>query len=222
MVLFYKNKRMKENPDHTGNEGYNYHRMWFTNTESDDLRILPTHRLISDLPGFSETDLLENLSKYFNIRELEEPTQIGEVILGKKNAFGILIGEKAFKIRLKPEFEDKVSWKFPDTIKKLDLTIMHYFVLEKSLGILGKDQRSSKNLTFERNFAKCHEEVLTGKAQCAIITKDISIDTVKEVCYSGYTLPQKSTYFYPKAICGFLFSSIMEEEFNSYFDEAFN
>jgi uncharacterized protein (DUF1015 family) len=31
---------------------------------------------------------------------------------------------------------------------------------------------------------------------------------VKTVCHSGSTLPQKSTYFWPKAICGFVFSSI--------------
>ncbi|MEQ9007197.1 MAG: DUF1015 domain-containing protein, partial [Ekhidna sp.] len=92
---------------------------------------------------------------------------------------------------------------------------------EKCLGIAGKDQRGSKNLTFERNFTKCLTSVIKREAQCAIITKNISIETVKEVCYSGYTLPQKSTYFYPKVICGFLFGSIKEDEFNSFFDEAF-
>ncbi|EMR02802.1 DUF1015 family protein [Cesiribacter andamanensis] len=51
------------------------------------------------------------------------------------------------------------------------------------------------------------------EAQCALIIKDISMEEVKRVCYSGYTMPQKSTYFYPKVICGFLFSSIKEDEF---------
>ena len=34
------------------------------------------------------------------------------------------------------------------------------------------------------------------------------IEDVKKVCGSGCTMPQKSTFFYPKAICGFLFSSL--------------
>ena len=42
---------------------------------------------------------------------------------------------------------------------------------------------------------------------------NMAIEDVKRVCESGYTMPQKSTYFYPKVICGFLFSSILEEEF---------
>jgi uncharacterized protein (DUF1015 family) len=55
----------------------------------------------------------------------------------------------------------------------------------------------------------------------AVVTQEISIETIKEVCYSGHTLPQKSTYFYPKVICGFLFGSIDDKEFHSPFDDAF-
>lgn len=220
--LLYKKQREANNPEHKGTEGYNYHLMYFTNTESDDLRILPTHRVISGIDQFSKKDLLNKLDKYFFIKPIEEPSDVNEVILGKQWAFGLLVDGEAYKVRLKPEMIDSISWNFPDSIKQLDLTVMHYFIIEKCLGIPGKDQRGSKNLTFERNFAKCLQMVEYGDAQCALITKDISIDTVKEVCYSGYTLPQKSTYFYPKVICGFLFGSIKEDEFNSFFDEAFN
>ncbi|MEQ8627996.1 DUF1015 domain-containing protein [Ekhidna sp.] len=219
--LLYQKERAKNNPNHTGKEGYNYHLMYFTNTESDDLRILPTHRIIKDLPGFSKEELFKKLNQYFFIKPIEEAYDVNEVILGKKWAFGLLIGDEALKIRLKPEMIDTISWGFPRTIKELDLTVMHYFVFEKCMGIKGKDQRGSKNLIFERNFAKCLQSVTRNEAQCAIITKEISIETVKDVCYSGYTLPQKSTYFYPKVICGFLFGSIKEDEFNSFFDEAF-
>ncbi|SNS69327.1 Uncharacterized conserved protein, DUF1015 family [Ekhidna lutea] len=218
--LLYQ-KAQAKNPEHTGKEGYNYHLMYFTNTESDDLRILPTHRVIQGIEGFSKEDLLQKIDKYFFIKPIEEATDVNEVILGKQWAFGLLIGDEAYKIRLKPELIDTIEWEFPRTIKELDLTVMHYFIFEKCLGIKGKDQRGSKNLTFERNFTKCLTSVTKRESQCAIITKDISIETVKEVCYSGYTLPQKSTYFYPKVICGFLFGSIEENEFNSFFDEAF-
>ncbi|WP_462249937.1 DUF1015 domain-containing protein [Ekhidna sp.] len=219
--LLYKKEREKNNPDHTGNEGYNYHLMYFTNTEADDLRILPTHRLVNGLQNFSKSELLKKLDKYFFIKPIAEASDVNEVILGKQWAFGLLVENEAYKVRLKPEMINQISWDFPQAIKELDLTVMHFFIFEKCLGILGKNQRDSTNLTFERNFTKCLTSVTTGKSQCAIITKDISINTVKEVCYSGYTLPQKSTYFYPKVICGFLFGSIKEDEFNSFFDEAF-
>ncbi len=219
--LVNQKKCEEENPEHTGNEGYNYHMMWFTNTEADNLRILPTHRLVKNLPNFSQEQFVENLSHYFTIKPISEPSIVNEVILGKKWAFGLILKDQAYKIQLNPELIHLIDWNFPSAIKELDLTVMHYFVLEKCLGIPGKDQRNSRNLTFERNFTKSVNEVENGDAHFAIITKDISIETVKEVCYSGYTLPQKSTYFYPKVICGFLFGSIKEDEFNSFFDDAF-
>jgi uncharacterized protein (DUF1015 family) len=92
---------------------------------------------------------------------------------------------------------------------------MHYFVIEKALGIPGKEQRASENITFDRSFSDCLKKVLQEEAQLAIITNEISIEEVKTVCESGFTMPQKSTYFYPKVICGFVFSSIKEDEFLS-------
>jgi uncharacterized protein (DUF1015 family) len=52
----------------------------------------------------------------------------------------------------------------------------------------------------------------------ALVSGEISMETVKKVCYSGYTFPQKSTYFYPKVICGLLFSSVRPEDFNTEID----
>lgn len=213
--LYYKNQCIKNNHRHTGQEGYNFHLMYFTNTESDDLRILPTHRLISGLANFNEADILKKLEQYFVIKPVEEPDTVHEVILGKKWAFGILFKDAAYKIKLKPEALGAMTWAFPNQVKELDLTILHYFVIEKVLGIAGKDQRRSDHLSFDRSFSDCLAKVIRGEVQIAIITQEVSIEDVKNVCASGYTMPQKSTYFYPKVICGFLFASIKENEFQS-------
>ncbi|MEM6642655.1 MAG: DUF1015 domain-containing protein, partial [Bacteroidota bacterium] len=219
--LLYQKERERTNPKHKGREGYNFHMMYFTNTESDDLRILPTHRVISNLPSFNHDSLFTGLEEFFQIKPIDEASQTDEVILGKKWTFGLLCQDQAYQIQLRSGMIEKMEWNFPKAIKELDLTVLHYFIIEKCLGIAGKDQRGNRNIAFERNFTNCLSSVRSEAAQCAIITQEISIDTVKEVCYSGYTLPQKSTYFYPKVICGFLFSSIKENEFHSFFDEAF-
>lgn len=213
--LFYKHQQKQQNPNHTGNEGYNFHLMYLTNTEADDLRILPTHRLIHGLPSFSEDEFVAKLQADFEIKEIEDADTLNEIILGKKWAFGILLKDRSLKIRLKPEAFTRMTWKFPETVKELDLTVLHYFIIEKILGIPGKDQRKSENISFDRSFSDCLAKVIRGEVQMAIITQDISIEDVKRVCASGYTMPQKSTYFYPKVVCGLLFSSIKEEEFLS-------
>jgi uncharacterized protein (DUF1015 family) len=210
-----KKKRKAANPLHTGKEGYNYHLMYLTNTQANDLCILPTHRLIRNFPAFSERDILEKLSPYFTIRELEEADTIPEIIAGKPWAFGLLFPEKAYKIRLKPEVLGEMRWPFPMEILQLDLTVMHYFVIEKALGIPGRDQRSTPYIAYDRSFSDCLQKILKGEAQMAIITNEVTIEQIKRVCYSGYTMPQKATYFYPKTISGFVFSSIKEDEFRA-------
>jgi uncharacterized protein (DUF1015 family) len=217
--LVYRKKMMEHNPNHTGEEGYNYHMMYLTNADSDDLRILPTHRLIKDIPDFSEEWILKQLQEDFIIKPLENPEDIHEIILGKKWAFGLLFKENTYKIRLKEEKISDLKWNFPDEVKELDLTVLHYFFIEKILGIKGNEQRSSESIQFERNFTACIRKLFKDEVQCALITKEISMEQVKKVCKTGFTMPQKSTYFYPKTICGFLFGSIQEDEFElpSYF-----
>lgn len=222
--LIYKKNMLKKHAGET-RKGFNYHLMYVTNTESDDLKILPTHRLIKNLPAFNERGVLEKLQDDFIIKPVADSDTLNEIIAGKQWAFGILMKESCCKVRLKPEAIGKLNWPFPEVVKKLDLTVMHYFIIEKILGIPGRRQRVSENLDFNRSYPDCLKKVMDGEAQMAIITNEISIEEVKTVCKSGYTMPQKSTYFYPKVISGFLFTSIKEEEFQEpvyspFYDEA--
>lgn len=213
--LLLKHKMQRSNLNHTGKEGYNFHLMYLTNTESDDLRILPTHRLINGLKNLDEQSILKKLEEDFIIKPIEDADTLNEIILGKPWAFGLMFPENNYKVRLKPEALPRMPWPFPDEVKRLDLTVMHYFIIEKALGIAGKDQRQSEHIQFDRSFSDCLQKVLKGEAQLAIVTNEVSIEDVKKVCASGATMPQKSTYFYPKVICGFLFSSIQEDEFKT-------
>lgn len=219
--IAYKHDMMAKNPDHNGLEPYNYHLIYLTNTEADDFRVLPTHRLVNGVENFSPTKFLASLQKDFKVKHIENPADLNEVIMGKKWAFGLIIGEEAYKIRLKKTRIQKITWNFPEQVKEIDLTVMHFFIFEKILGIKGQKQRSSHNITFERNFTTCLTKVLTKEAQFALITNEIQMSTIKQVCYSGGIMPQKSTYFYPKAICGYLFGTVSVNEFNGEIDTCF-
>ncbi|MEN7547123.1 DUF1015 domain-containing protein [Rapidithrix thailandica] len=208
--LAYQKERIKSNPHHTGKEPYNYHLIYLTNTEAKDLRILPTHRLLKGWPEFHPEVFLECLQQYFKVKEVDTPLQLNELISGKPWHFGLLLKDRAFYMSLKPECFEQLSWHFPDQVKAMDLTVLHFFVFEKCLGIKGKYQTQSQNIFFERNYTECALAVVQGNAQAAFITNEISIEQVKDICYSGYTMPQKSTYFYPKVICGFLFADVKD------------
>jgi uncharacterized protein (DUF1015 family) len=211
--LAHLHNSKRSNRDHTGEEGYNFHMMFLSNTEAGDVRILPTHRLVHGIMGLDGASLLTRLEKYFTIKVVDDVFSLEEVISGKPATFGLIFKDAAYKIKLKEGYIDNVRWPFPTVVKKLDLTLMHYYILEKGIGIPGKEQRKSHHISFDRSFADCLDKVRTGESQLAIITNAVSIDDVKNVCASGYTMPQKSTYFFPKIITGFVFSSIKTSEF---------
>lgn len=212
--LEYRKKMMQENPDHTGYEAYNYHLMYLTNSEHDDLRILPTHRLVEKIE-LTDEDFLEKLAPYFVVTPKEDAYELNEVILGKQWAFGLYLSGNAYKLRLKPEVHELINWEIPQQVKDLDLTVLHFFVFEKVLGVHQEAQRKMPGLSYERNFTACISKVDAGAIRLALITNEVSMEQVKRVCHSGAVMPQKSTFFYPKVICGYLFSSIKEDEFSS-------
>ncbi len=198
----------------TGREPWNYHLMYLTNAAADDLRILPTHRLLLELPGgLSDAELLVRLAPYFTLRPLEEATDLPELLAGKQWAFGLLLAGQTFKIRLRPEVHQQLDWDTTPEVKALDLTVLHFFVLEKALGIVGLDrQRSWPGVAYVRNFAECLQRVTSGEARAAFITNEVTMAEVEAVCASGAVMPPKSTFFYPKTIGGFLFTSIAYDE----------
>ena len=218
--LEYRKKMMAANPHHTGNEAYNYHLMYLTNSEADDLRILPTHRLLEKLP-LAQEEFLSRLEPYFVITPKEDPYELNEVIAGKPWAFGMYLNGQAYKLRLKPEVHNQIDWDTTSEVKELDLTVLHYFVFEKVLGIPSEEQRNYPGLSYVRNFTECISKVDSHAAEAAFITNEVSMEQVKKVCYSGAIMPQKSTFFYPKVICGFVFSSIAQDEFTRETDPCF-
>jgi uncharacterized protein (DUF1015 family) len=211
-AIAYRKEMERENPHHNGKEGYNYHMMYFTNALSKNLRILPTHRIFYEI-RLSESEILEKLKDSFFVKKLNDVEEISELILQKQWAFGLIFKSNAYKIRLLPEKIKELGLDMPDVLKSVDLVVLHYFFIEKVLDIPLEEQRLSDNIEYERSMHRCLSKVHDESASFAIITKDISMAQVLNVCKSGFTLPQKSTYFYPKTLSGLIFGSINESEF---------
>ena len=116
----------------------------------------------------------------------------------------------------------QLDWDTTEAVKGLDLTVLHFFVLEKCLGIIGPDaQRAWPGVAYVRNFSECLQRVDRGEARAAFIVNEVSMAEVEAVCHSGAVMPPKSTFFYPKTIGGFLFSSIADEEDGNVFLDYF-
>jgi uncharacterized protein (DUF1015 family) len=184
------------------------HLMYFSNTVGNDYCILPTHRLLKNIPNFQAELFLEKLSHYFHLQNVEESSDLDTIILGKKYCFGLILGDESYKITLKPHLENEITWQFQAPTRQLGLTVLHYFAFYKAAGLSAEQQKNSENIVFERNMKRCLQAVEHQEVQAAFITHPVTMSEIVQVCEAGDTMPQKSTYFYPKLVSGFLFSDI--------------
>jgi uncharacterized protein (DUF1015 family) len=193
-------------------KGSDYHLMYLTNVHGNHLKILPTHRLFYGLQ-LSDEEILERIRSWFDVREFGDAEELGNYTFQRKWSFGLILSDKSYVIKLKPERFSEIRPELPQALRELDLVVLHDVLFEKIIGMDSKEQLKSPQLAFERNFSRCLREVRTGKASFAVITREIELQQVLDVCKSGALMPQKSTYFYPKALGGLVFGSIKQEEF---------
>jgi len=194
-------------------KAHDYHMMYLTNTSGNHLKILPTHRIFYGME-ISESEFLEKLKEWFVVKPFGDPEELGDYAFHKAWSFGLVIGERSYLLQLPSEKFEEFNTELPFPVRNLDLVVLHELVFTRILGMNKEEQRKSSQLVYERNFPRCVQEVESGKASFAIITQEIELNQVLEVCRSGHVLPQKSTYFYPKALGGLLFASIKQDEFD--------
>ncbi|PZX57076.1 uncharacterized protein (DUF1015 family) [Algoriphagus ratkowskyi] len=206
-------KSMQGSLSDTRWKGHDYHLMYLTNTSGNHLKILPTHRLFYGLE-LSQEDLIEKVKKWFEVKKFADSEELGGYAFHKPHTFGLVMGEDSYMLQLKSGKINDINQHLPESIRTLDLAVLHEVLFERILAIPVAVQRNSDQIAYERNFSRCISEVRSGKASFAVITRELEMEQVLEVCRSGEVMPQKSTYFYPKALGGLLFASIKQDEFD--------
>jgi uncharacterized protein (DUF1015 family) len=196
--------RMK-NPAHSGKEPYNFTPMFFTNVHDPGLVILPTHRVVHGLDSFDEEDLLHALSVQFSLEVCESPEALRRA-LGQegRRAFGLVLRTSPRYLLLRWRGKAAPAGKAgePPVVAGLDVSILHTMILERMLGLTEEMQAQKLHLHYVRNSSEAVAAVAGGEAQAAFLMNPPTMDQVRMVAEAGSTMPQKSTYFYPKLLSG--------------------
>ena len=69
-ALNFRNSMREKNPQDSEDKLYNYVMMFLVDMDEPGLVVFPTHRLIRDLPGFSETQVVDALVDMFDIEKI--------------------------------------------------------------------------------------------------------------------------------------------------------
>jgi uncharacterized protein (DUF1015 family) len=205
----------KPNPD----APYEFAMMTFINTRSEGLTILPTHRVVANLRGFSWSNVRRYLEPWFATEVFPFPDESQrqqaqakflERLTAAKEQRAIGIYPKSepasrafYVLTLRPQAE--IAQILPGLSalqRQLDVVLLHQGILEPVLGITPHAVTAEANLTYEREASAAIDAVDRGAAQIVFLLNPVDVELVMKVATAGEVMPQKSTDFYPKLLSG--------------------
>ncbi|MEW5800196.1 MAG: DUF1015 domain-containing protein [Bacteroidota bacterium] len=213
--LAYRDLMKSQNPNHTGNELYNYIMMFFTNLDDEGLVIFPTHRVLHSLPEYDGAKFVSSLVKDFDVQVYPTPQLMLEALKHHdRHAYGFVSNHstKFFVAKLKNESSlgTLVQDHLPIEVMGLDVVLLHNYMIRNLLGVSQEAQEKKLNIHYIQNVHECIDEVASGASQIAFFVNPTKIEQVRAVAKSGNTMPQKSTFFYPKLISGLVLNKMSE------------
>src|SRR5437868_6961582 len=160
----------------------------------NQLRILPYNRVVKDLNGMSNVELLARVKESFVISQSASPSP------ETRGQWSMCLDGQWYGLELRDTVE-----KPSGVVESLDVSIMQDRLLSPILGI--KDVRTDKRIDFVggiRGTAELEKLVNEGKAAVAFSLYATTIDDLLKVSDAGEIMPPKSTWFEPKLRDGLL------------------
>jgi len=187
-----------ENPNHTGNEEYNY--FLAAIFPHDELRVLDYNRVVKDLNELSKEDFINSLKEKFDVEKAPKSPYSPEKI----HEFGMYIGKEWYLLKAKNEIIDK-----NDPVKELDVYILQEYLLKSILAI--EDPRKDPRIYFIggiRGVEALENWVNNKNWEVAISMYPTPLEQLINVADAGKIMPPKSTWFEPKLRSGLVVHKI--------------
>jgi uncharacterized protein (DUF1015 family) len=185
--------------------------MYLTSMTDPGLVILPTHRVVSGLARFDASDLVQRLQCHFRITRFDGSARTGWLAnlrqAPQQGRFGVALaggGDLLVATLGDPAVLEQYTATVAPVVRRLDVTVLDAVILRGLLGIDCTTAAQAGRLTYTHDDETALRAVEQG-AQAAFLMNPPRIDDVQAVCQAGETMPQKSTYFYPKLLTGLVF-----------------
>ena len=193
------NEKKLQNPNHTGNEEYNY--FLAVCFPDNQLNIIDYNRVVRDLNGLSEVEFLKALEEDFVVEkqgaEIYKPNKL--------HNFSLYLGGEWYSLTAKAGRYDDA-----DPIGVLDVTISSNLILDKILGI--KDLRTDKRIDFVggiRGLGELKRRVDSGEMKMALALYPVTMQQIIDIADSGNIMPPKTTWFEPKLRSGLIIHELV-------------
>jgi len=186
------NDLKNENPNHTGEESYNY--FLAVHFPDNQLAIMDYNRVVKDLNGHSTSSFLSGLENSFAVEKKGKaayrPSRLHE--------FSMYLDGQWYSLNAKPG-----TYNDHDPIGVLDVTILSEKILEPLLNI--RDLRTDKRIDFVggmRGLKELERRVNSGEMAVAFALYPVSMKQLIDIADTGQIMPPKTTWFEPKLRSG--------------------
>ncbi len=210
-ALAYRDMMRMKAKTHTGQEHYEYTMMFFASMDADGLRVFSTHRVVHSLPFFDADDFLAQIRQNFHVEHRKSVEElVDSIAMVRDYSYGIITPNGLYSLRLKDgvNLAELTGSSIPPEVRELDVTLLHSYILERLLGIDRDAQEKKLNLDYLRTAGEVNEAVNAGRAQIGFLLNPTRLEQIRRVTRAGHTMPQKSTFFYPKLVSGLLMNPL--------------
>ncbi len=212
-ALAYRDLRRTENLDGeaaTADRPYDFVMMALVNMDDPELCVLATHRA-ADAPGaFDGAAFWRALARDFTLEALPPAGSSTAALEGStRPAFIVKVSgdETPRRVRLRDDvdLETAIDSEHSSAWKHLDVAVLQELILEPLLDI-----HPDRPETLDRIWFIKDADVALGATEdhdVVFIMRPTRMEQLREVALAGETMPQKSTYFFPKLLSGMLLRS---------------
>ena len=174
---------------------------------AEPLTILPTHRVVRGLGPDGIADLRSRLEGLFDVRAVSRAELLREfeaaVRGGGAGRFGMWTRDGGWLLTARREAFAADAAGVPEPVASLDAWLLGV-ALERAAGFDAAAVEGGERIGYTKSAAQALAMVdaATDGADVAFLLDPTPVESVAAVARSGEVMPQKSTYFYPKALTG--------------------
>jgi uncharacterized protein (DUF1015 family) len=174
----------------------------------DQLTVLPTHRVVRGLGDAGAAGLPNVLERLFDVTATDVDAlaarfEAAGELAGGDGRFGLVTRKGAWLLTAR---RDAFSGLIPDggdAVRALDVSLLAA-TLDRVLGIDADAVAGGERISYTKSAREAARLVAEGTdgADAAFLLEPTPVASILEVSREGDVMPQKSTYFYPKALTG--------------------
>lgn len=210
--LKYRNYMKANNPNHTGNEPYNYVMVSLSNARSDGLVVMPVHRGVKTPRNFSEAHFVAGAQDHFKVERIIVDSNDETIVETMVKQIATVKAETRIAAYCGGDYFYRMVLTDDDYIKKeiypqmskeyckLDIVALNKLIIEDIFRI-GEDKYEDYVFP-SRSYNACFRGVKNGDYDIMFVVNHVRVEQIRNITAVGERLPEMTVSVFPKPSVG--------------------